>query len=239
MIRRAIVIAALALAVPATSFASSVAIVQGGFYTTDLRDALLANGVTVTEIANYTAASLAGYDAVIHYGNSFFDGAELVAYANAGGTVIATPWFWSNFQPTDPELQIFNSPDIDVYNSPILGTNVLAPGDPLLNGVVFPAAGSVNAGWESANTFGAGVTQVAEFTDGTAFIGYLGVGAGRVIGINLHVITSDTAYTVINEQWATQLFLNAVDAQAVPEPATMALLGLGLLGVKRARARRR
>ena len=39
--------------------AVSVAIVQGSFYTPDLKNALLGAGETVTEITSYTAASLA------------------------------------------------------------------------------------------------------------------------------------------------------------------------------------
>lgn len=37
---------------------ASVAIVNGTFYTTDLKNALVASGQTVTEINTYTAASL-------------------------------------------------------------------------------------------------------------------------------------------------------------------------------------
>ncbi|MBS0503898.1 MAG: hypothetical protein JSS55_08890, partial [Proteobacteria bacterium] len=48
-------VAAAALAVSSGAFAANVAIVQGSFYTSDLKNQLVAKGHTVTEITSYTA----------------------------------------------------------------------------------------------------------------------------------------------------------------------------------------
>ena len=94
----------------------------------------------------------------------------------------------------------------------------------------FPAAGSPNIGREGGSAFGTGVTQIAEWADGTALLATKQIGSGIVIGLNLHVITSDTAYSVIDQAWARQIFLNAAGISAeIPEPSTYALVGAGLL----------
>jgi len=225
--------------VAASAQAASVAIVQGDWWTPDLQNVLVANGQTVTLIPNYTAASLAPFDAVIHYGNSYVDMAALETYVQGGGRLIETPWFWWNFAPTAP-LQVITHGSAAQHAVPYPGVTVLDASDPLLDGVSFPAAGGgLSIGRTLNSAFVAGVTQVADWADGTAMIGYRSLGAGEVVGINMHVITSDTAYWTIHEPWATQLFLNAVQAgPVVPEPLT--LLGLllgagGLVGYVRKR----
>ncbi len=55
----------------------------------------------------------------------------------------------------------------------------------------------------------------------------------------MHVITSDTAFQVIDQAWATQLFVNAVMPMTVPEPATIAIFGIGLAGLGLMRRRKR
>ncbi|HLX78016.1 MAG TPA: hypothetical protein VKR27_03965, partial [Acidimicrobiales bacterium] len=88
--------------------AANIAIVEGSFYTPDLRNRLVGAGESVTEITSYTAASLASFDAVIHYGNSFVDFAALETYVTNGGILVETPWFWHNFTPT-PALQVVSN----------------------------------------------------------------------------------------------------------------------------------
>lgn len=85
------VLIAVCLAIAGPASASSVAIVRGNFWTPDLANRLVANGVTVTEITSYTAASLAPFDAVIHYGNSHTDMDALDEYVQGGGRLVATP----------------------------------------------------------------------------------------------------------------------------------------------------
>ena len=222
-----------ALLVSNAAMAANVAIVQGSFYTSDLKNQLVAKGHTVSEIGNYTAASLSGFDAVVQYGNNFVDQSALQTYVTAGGRVVWTPWAGVNFAVV-PQLQIFDNGGGTVYSQANPGMTVLAAGDPLLAGVSFPAAGSPNIGRITGIDFVGGVTQVADWSDGAGLLGYKSVGSGSVVGVNLHAITSDTAYQVVNTAWGSQLFSNAVSASfgAVPEPGTwaMMILGFGLIG---------
>ena len=233
-------VAALSLAtVAAPALAGNVAIVQGSFYTPNLYNSLVAAGETVTEISSYTAASLAGFDAVIHYGNSFTDTTALDTYVNGGGRLILTPWSGLNYSlPAD--LQVFDNGGNAIFSTSNPGMTVLAAGDPLLAGVTLPGAGTVDVGYIGSIGFFAGATQVANYNDGTAFLGHKNVGAGEVFGINLHLITSDTAFQVADTPWATQIVVNAIGGTggAVPEPASWALM-IGGFGMAGAALRRR
>ena len=234
----------LAAAAGAAS-ASTVAIVEGGWYTNNLKTQLVAAGQTVTEIDSYTAATLASFDAVIHYGNSFTDVAALADYAIGGGTVVLTPWAGLNFA-VPAAMQVFDNGGSAEYSITSPGIRVLDAGDALAAGVVFPGAGGT-IGRIGGIGFFAGVDQIAEWMDGTAMVGRKSLGQGTVVGMNLQVITSDTAYTVIDQGWATQLFVNAVGAggagvrigaAAVPEPASLALVGVALLAARITRRRK-
>ena len=228
------VLAAAALVAGVSAQASNVAIVTGGFYTPDLNTQLTAQGHTVTEISSYDATSLAAFDSVVHYGNSFTDTAALETFVTNGGRLVLTPWAGRNF--TVPStLAIFtedlNSPDFSVAYP---GVTVSLPADPLLAGVTFPAgAGGFNIGRINGISFAGGATQIASWSDGVALLGYKTLGTGSVVGLNMHVITSDTAYQVINQPWAATLASNAVTVSAVPEPETyaLALAGLCVAGV--------
>lgn len=226
--------AAAALCSGAEAHAASVLIVQGGWYTSDLKNQLIAAGNTVTEAANYTAASLAGYDAVVQYGNNFVDQTALTSFVTAGGTLVWTPWARLNFA-IDPNLQIWANGGNAIYSQSSPGMTVLDAGSDLLDGVSFPAAGATNIGRIDNVGFAAGTTQVAVWADGDALLGHRGLGAGNVVGVNMHVITSDTAYQVINEPWAATLLDNAVNfggaTPAVPEPSTWAMLLLGFFAM--------
>ncbi len=226
--------------------AASIAIVQGSFYTSNLRNSLIAAGQSVTEISSYTAASLASFDAVIQYGNSFVDFAELETYVSNGGRLIETPWLWLNFSPPT-NLQVFTNGGVPSFSEPYPGVSVLDPSNYLLNGVTFPAGpGGFDIGRTTGNAFAAGATGIVNWADGTAMFGTRSLGLGEIVGLNMHLITSDTPFMVIDQPWATQLVVNAAtgaavgasDVAPVPEPTSMVLLGSGLAAAAAARRRR-
>lgn len=214
--------------------AASVAILTGSFYTPNLANQLTSAGQTVTEISgSYTASSLSGYNAVVFYGSGYvYNPTELTSYVNSGGVLIQTPWGMGYGGFADPlSTYVISGTGINISN-PYPGVNVLDPGNALLAGVTFPAS-YTNIGWVTPSTFTSGATQVASYGDSSAMIGSRPLGAGTVVAINLQVITSDTPYTVINQPWATQLFVNAVNltptSTSVPEPGTLLLAGIGLM----------
>jgi fibronectin-binding autotransporter adhesin len=211
-LRVALLAASSALALQAE--AANVAIVQGGFYTNDLANQLTLSGNTVTLITSYTAASLAGYDAVIHYGNSFTDTAALQTYVFGGGTLIMTPWADQNFL-VPANIDVYNNNTGIQFSALNPAVTVLDPGSPLLAGVSFPAAGTTNIGRILLTTYVGNGGEVARWSDGYGLVGLTNYGTGTSIFINMHVITSDTAYTVINQAWAATLFDNAVNFNVV------------------------
>jgi hypothetical protein len=223
-----IVLTSLALSIDVS--ATTVAIIKGDFYTTNLKDELVTKGLTVSEITSYTTGSLSGYDSVIQYGNDFLNQAALIDYVMKGGTLIETPWFWLNNSP-ETQLDIFSHGGSAQFSVTFPGVIVTDPTSSLVSGVTFPIAGTVSIGRTFGNGFTAGVMQIASYVDGTAFIGEKELGLGKVIGINLQVITSDTRYDIVNQSFASHLLANAAVSGEVPEPTTMALLGLGLLGI--------
>ena len=132
------------MALPICSQGQSVAILKGSFYSPNLKNALSAAGANVTEIStDYTAASLASYESVIVYGNlNYTHMSELADYASAGGTLIETPWFWTNYTP-DSAIDIFSHGGIPKFAETFPGVSVLSPANPLLDGVTFPGGGRI------------------------------------------------------------------------------------------------
>jgi len=227
-----------------TAFAANIAIIKGNFYSSDLKNQLIAAGDSVTELVSYNATTLSSYDSVIHYGNSFTNTASLESYVQSGGVLILTPWAGQNFS-IPSNLAVFNEINGGTqYSTLNPGFSVTSPSDSLLSGVSLPGSGGFSVGRTSNITFANGATAVASWADGVSFLGYKSYGAGVSIGINMQVITSDTPYNVIDQQWAANLFHNAANINvtaAVPEPETYALFaaGLGLMGWSRRRSARR
>jgi len=174
---------------------------------------LTALGFVVTEIGtDYTAQSLSAYKGVFVYGNmNYDDQPSLVGYVQNGGILIETPWFWINYVDSAPIL-ILTSGNGATYAQSYPGVTVLAPSDPLLTGVNFPSPGGFNIGRVPGSAFESGVTQVVNWIDGTAMIGYAYYGSGKVIAINMHLITSDSSYTAVDQPFVSVLLKNALNA---------------------------
>jgi hypothetical protein len=210
--------------------AATVAIIEGDFYTPDLANQLTAQGNTVTLLTTYTAASLSGFNTVVQYGNDFVDQNALTSFVSAGGTLVLTPWAGRNFS-VQPQLQVFTNGGSANFSVPSPGMTVLSPGNPLLSGVSFPAPDTTNVGYIGGIGFAAGANQIAEWSNGTALLGEQTLGSGHIVDVNLQVITSDTAYTVIDQPWASNLLNNAVNISAVPESSTWAMMIIGFCGI--------
>jgi hypothetical protein len=229
--------AALALAAAPAAIAANVGIGNGTFYSGTLAQNLAAHGDTVTVFDNYDAQALAGLSVYIMDGNSFVQSALLDTFVYNGGTLIQLPWSFTQASFT-AGTTVFTPRRRALYDETITAISTLAPNDWLLAGVTLPDAGSTTVSREKGNRFADGATQVLEWEDGTALLGYRQYGAGTIVAFNVNLLTSDA--TPLNADWSNRIVFNAVEhaIAAVPEPGTYAMLGTGLLALTLAARRR-
>jgi len=174
-------------------------------------------------------ALLTPYDAVVvtdrykPVANSAGWGNVVADYAESGGGVVLGFAFFST---GGPAVDFGRLEDAD--HSPFRRGGIV-PGDTSLGEILIPShplmtdINELETHYRYDVVDHPGATVVANFHDGYPVAGYMDVGSGRVVGIQM-AYKEDPYFT--NRGDFMQLYRNAV-VYSVPEPATLSLLTLG------------
>ena len=204
-------LALAALAAPPPARALEVGVLYGSTWWTDDLVTLLDGqpDIDVTVFSTCDAATLTQFDVIWIWGNcECYDESEFDAYVTGGGGLVANAWAMGNYG-ADQAYFPFYSSSVTKHHSGTLEAVVVDPTDPLLDGVTFSPGDP--AGYEDYDgpVVRTGAVVPATRNDGDPLVARWGYGAGRVVYLDMHHITSDCDLA-IDQTWGQQLALNAV-----------------------------
>lgn len=200
------------------------------WYTSVLENNLESQGHTVSVFPNYDSSILGGLDVYFQDGNSFIDTSLLEEFVFNGGTLIQLPWTASHTNWSATNLHVIGSRTSILWGRSNPNVVVNDASSWLLEGVTLPSAGDHVITGELGNQFSLDATNVLEWEDGTALLGYKNYGAGTVVYFNVHMYMRD--HHILDADWSNQIIYNAIDGPtAVPEPSSLAVLLLGIIGL--------
>jgi hypothetical protein len=207
-------------------------------------------GFSVTDLSNpisLTLAGLAPYQAVIVASNGSFSeptniGDVLKQFADAGGGVVLTefvfqgPWALGGGIMSPGYSPFTVDPSSSGYDiSSDLGT-INDPGSPLFAGV---NTANVYTEYQALVGLDPGASLIASWDSGRMAFALRALASSSVVGLNLfpdgqYTTDPDTQRLVAN---ALTMSLGGGGGSQVPEPSTLALLGLGMLALGSIRRR--
>lgn len=207
-----------------------------------------ANSVAVQSpaAASVTLAFLQQYDSVLFWADNTNPppsvGDVLADYADAGGGVVlatfsgfyADFFAWGTSRINSGGYNPFVGPTTNAYDNVTLGT--YDNGHPIMNGVSSLSSVYYNSDYTGVD---AGATLVASWSNGDPLAGVNANGNVANIALFPDVQQFHHATGNYRELFRNALVFTASGAEAVPEPSTLAMFGLGGLGLAFSAFRRR
>ncbi len=246
---KALLLAAAAMAVGTP--ASAVVYGVYGDSTSQSVTLIQARGDTATVLPNLSAASLAGVKVLwVLNGNNAAQPAALTTYASSIASFVSGggTFAYHDQNPAGAAAVVPGAAAIGYVQAVTRDVNVILNGTVLTNGpggvidnTTLDGGNSQALGYGALNTLPAGTMSLLSSTDATQVVAFSYVrGAGHVyyssIPLNFFLsYPTDNVAKIYGPNLVA--YLDQLSAIPIPEPASMALLGMALLGFGLARRR--